>query len=838
MVQKVLIFVGFVALYYVFGHAGLKLATINHYASPIWPASGIAIGGTLLFGYWLAPAFLIASFVLNYPAAQNFIIPFCIGIGACLQAISGRYILRRFLLRNTFKDYSEVFSVVMAAVIGSSISALLASLILLYYNIITTSGFIYSWYTWWSGDAIGILMLMPLVLEIRKKNYSSLVPQKVVETSIAGIIMLVVLYFTFTRDLNQAFLWLAAPAFIVIGVRNGRINASITLFIVSCFVTILTVLGYGPFQYGNTNRNLIYIQTLITGFSLSVLFIKQMKLGSSHRHNFFLGLLAATGILFSLTYFTTFYEKKNTLDDFHRVIESALGSIDKTADQYELVLNGTSGAFSMSENVTKDEWKAYVDAIHPTSYFDSVNGLGFVERVKKTEEQKFLKRFNQPIKEIDPEFAAQYDDRFVITYVEPLIGNQEAVGLDLGSEPRRRQAAEQSRRLHRTLSSEPITLVQDKYQRKGFLIFHPTYNKKHEFIGWTYAPVISQNFFGKTLNGYADSLRMRLRVKDEEIYNSDNSFAPFRQDSFYFRKKLNIFGIPHNMEFYPTDLFFRRHSDYSVALPLILNLLVLILAALSIEQLTFGLRAEALVAERTKELDASKMQLVESSKMASLGEMASGMAHEINNPLTIIQGKLQVIHLILNDLSIKDKNLFEELGKIKTTTDRIEKIVKGLRNFSRAANQDPFELTSLKPIVQETLDLCAEKIRAEGINLIIGNIPQVSIRCRPAQISQVLINLMNNSRDAIHESSTKWIELAFKVDQNKVQIIVTDSGPGIPATVAERMMEPFFTTKDVGKGTGLGLSISKGIIAAHGGKLWLDTTSINTRFIIEFRHYS
>jgi signal transduction histidine kinase len=567
--------------------------------------------------------------------------------------------------------------------------------------------------------------------------------------------------------------------------------------------------------------------------------IRQMRLGLKLSYTFFIGLTAAAGILFSVTYFTTFYEKKNTIDDFNNMVDAAMMAIDKTADQYELVLNGTSGAFSMKKNeVEPEEWRMYVDSIHPTSYFESVNGLGFIAKIKKNETESFMKKHNMKLKQLDENYSNLYDDRFIITFVEPLAGNIGALGLDAGSEPRRREAAENSRRLHRTYATDPIQLVQDKESRKGFLIFHPTYNNKNEFIGWTYAPVISQIFFSKTLTSFTDTLRMRLKVKGEQIYNSDSTTAPFRHDSFYKKKEINIFGNIHTLEFYPTDLFFRRHSDYSVAIPLILNLLVLILAALSIEQITFSHRAEDMILERTKELDASKMQLVESSKMASLGEMASGMAHEINNPLTIIQGKLQVIQIILNDLNVKDKALFDELGKIKTTTDRIEKIVKGLRNFSRAANMDPFELTALKPVVTETLELCAEKIRAEGINLIVSEIPQVSVRCRPSQVSQVLINLLNNSRDAIQDSSSKWIELGFKIEQNKVQIILTDSGPGISAEVADRMMEPFFTTKEVGKGTGLGLSISKGIIAAHGGKLWLDTTSINTRFIIELRYYT
>src|SRR5690606_33439605 len=122
-----------------------------------------------------------------------------------------------------------------------------------------------------------------------------------------------------------------------------------------------------------------------------------------------------------------------------------------------------------------------------------------------------------------------------------------------------------------------------------------------------------------------------------------------------------------------------------------LNIFALFISGFILQQLTFGQRAEELVQRRTKELELSKIQLVHSSKMASLGEMASGMAHEINNPLTIIQGKVKVIGMLLEDLKIKDEQLFQEIDKIKFTTDRIGKIVKGLRNFSRVSVNDPFE---------------------------------------------------------------------------------------------------------------------------------------------------
>lgn len=175
----------------------------------------------------------------------------------------------------------------------------------------------------------------------------------------------------------------------------------------------------------------------------------------------------------------------------------------------------------------------------------------------------------------------------------------------------------------------------------------------------------------------------------------------------------------------------------------------------------------------------------------------------------------------------------EEIQKIKFTADRIGKIVRGLRTFSRASDNDPFERTQLNVIFKETLDLCSEKFKFYGVNLEISPIPPVQISCRPSQISQVLLNLFNNANDAVELLSEKWIRVDFKQTDQMMSISITDSGPGIPMEVADKIMEPFFTTKEVGKGTGLGLSITKGIIEAHKGKFWYNKNSPHTQFIIE-----
>lgn len=229
-----------------------------------------------------------------------------------------------------------------------------------------------------------------------------------------------------------------------------------------------------------------------------------------------------------------------------------------------------------------------------------------------------------------------------------------------------------------------------------------------------------------------------------------------------------------------------------------------------------------------------EQKLIESSKMSSLGEMAGGIAHEINNPLAIISGKANVLKGQVKAGNM-DPAVFElELGKISSTVIRIAKIIKGLRSFSRNAEADSMELVPVSRIIEDTLELCRERFRNHSIELRVNSIDEsIQLKCRPAQMCQVLLNLLGNSYDAIEQLSEKWIAIDVSTNQYFTIISVTDCGQGIPKDIVNKMMSPFFTTKEVGKGTGLGLSISKGIIEEHGGSFEYDHASKNTRFVIK-----
>lgn len=231
-------------------------------------------------------------------------------------------------------------------------------------------------------------------------------------------------------------------------------------------------------------------------------------------------------------------------------------------------------------------------------------------------------------------------------------------------------------------------------------------------------------------------------------------------------------------------------------------------------------------------------EAMQSAQMTTLGEMASGVAHEINNPLAIVQGKVRQIDRAIQNENIEVDKIRSDIQKIVATTDRIVKIVKGLRSFSRDSSKDPFELTSLTSVVSGVLDLSTERFKNHGVELRVRVDSDVVIQCRGGQISQVLMNLVNNAHDAVlslnsESSEEKWVEIYVHRTRSSAVVEVTDSGRGIADDVVDKMMQPFYTTKGVGKGTGLGLSISKGIAEEHNGILKYDVSSGHTRFILE-----
>jgi signal transduction histidine kinase len=229
-------------------------------------------------------------------------------------------------------------------------------------------------------------------------------------------------------------------------------------------------------------------------------------------------------------------------------------------------------------------------------------------------------------------------------------------------------------------------------------------------------------------------------------------------------------------------------------------------------------------------LQQERAKSIHQSKLASLGEMSAGVAHEINNPLAIISGNL----MFLNHFKDNPEKLNETVAKIERACTRIEKIVSGLKKFSRTSQSVVRKHESVKSMLEEVLVLTEAKSKRHDTPVLLSVQDNLSINCDAMEIQQVMINLINNAIDAVKEQPEKWVKITSFKDNDQVLINFIDSGTGLSEATEAKLFEPFFTTKPVGQGTGLGLSISKGILDQHQASIKVDRSSPTTCFQIGF----
>ena len=234
---------------------------------------------------------------------------------------------------------------------------------------------------------------------------------------------------------------------------------------------------------------------------------------------------------------------------------------------------------------------------------------------------------------------------------------------------------------------------------------------------------------------------------------------------------------------------------------------------------------------RKKEPFIHEEDLLGKAKFFELGMMSAGIAHEINNPLTIIQARTtQLLRIYRNP--DQQKELAHGLQQILYTTERIDRTIKGVRNVFYQQDQLPYERLELKSILDNVLVFCGQRLKNHGIELRMIDVEGVYLRGHEVQLEQVFVNLINNSLDAVDGLKEKWIEISTVKKAGYVDIYLKDSGDGIPSDVVDHMMEPFFSTKG-NKGTGLGLTLISAILHKHAGNISYVSHASNTTFLIE-----
>jgi two-component system, NtrC family, sensor kinase len=224
-----------------------------------------------------------------------------------------------------------------------------------------------------------------------------------------------------------------------------------------------------------------------------------------------------------------------------------------------------------------------------------------------------------------------------------------------------------------------------------------------------------------------------------------------------------------------------------------------------------------------REKAASEDMVIQSSKMAALGKMAAGIAHEINNPLAVIGEKAGWIKDLLAEEDLSKSENFREfedaVKRIEFHVERAKKVTHRLLGFARRM-EPVLEQVDINTTLHETVDFLENESRFRNIDIQLDPYPNLpTIMSDSSQLQQVFLNIINNAIDAIGKGGEIHIRTAFLSPSNEIKIEIADNGPGIPKENLAKIFDPFFTTKEVGKGTGLGLSIVYSIIEKLGGRI-------------------
>lgn len=231
----------------------------------------------------------------------------------------------------------------------------------------------------------------------------------------------------------------------------------------------------------------------------------------------------------------------------------------------------------------------------------------------------------------------------------------------------------------------------------------------------------------------------------------------------------------------------------------------------------------------------AEQRIVEVSHLASLGTMAGGLAHEINNPLAIVMGSANHLEKMATKGSLDVAALLSASQRIDASSKRIAKIVSTLVMYARNDAATPLEPIGLRSVVQNVMDLLDHQFKNTSIELRVSEIADNTVvMARVVQATEALLNLVNNAIDAVKGNVNAWIAVDCVVHPTHIDLRVTDSGPGIGPQLQKKIFTPFFTTKEVGQGTGMGLSLAASLMNQQNGSLTLDTESRNTRFVLCF----
>jgi signal transduction histidine kinase/CHASE1-domain containing sensor protein/integral membrane sensor domain MASE1 len=505
----------------------LFFASASLGVSPVWPASGLGVVLVRFWGRRMWPAVFVGA-LLPGISGDNLDVVVLTSIGSALEAVVGGMIITHLLGRQSesfilARLLGIVLAALWAALVGTAIGVAAFSLL----GSLTPDHLGEAWFTWWVGDALGILIVTPALIALRGRYASHAGASRTLAriAALAAATALVLLTTCFGGNAAVA-IFLAFPIAVLAGHWFGLRGASWSVLVIAVLLTAMTANNMGTFAEATLNAGLLNMQAFLAVLAIVALMFADLKPMDLRLP---LGVLMV-GVVVAAAAFVIERRDARHLDDvrFDQLVRTASDHVQQRMAIYTNGLRAGASMYQASDRVTRKEWRDFAGSMALMERYPGIYGLGVVVPVQPQHLEEFLvwERFDGvPDLQLKtyPGVAnprAPADDHFIALYIEPQAENGGIIGMDMASEPKRRTAAIAARDSGLPAITAQISLFQDPGHRPGFLYFLPVYEglqplstveqRRARFRGWIYAPFITEDFFRAALADLADQIHAEV----------------------------------------------------------------------------------------------------------------------------------------------------------------------------------------------------------------------------------------------------------------------------------------------------------------------------------------
>jgi len=809
--------------------------------TPVWPSAGLDLAVLLVFGLRFWPVLFVAMVVTTHGRGVTWAPDLGMSFANALRALAGYWLFTAIAKKKKFLGhFDEVAAITGAALLSGLIPSALGTGILILGRTFPASQWELVWSRWWIGDALGVLIMTPVLLGLGK-SLAGLGPfgdiKVIAKTVLLAVAVAAGCYFVFFRPEGSNLLFLVFLLILFSAAWAGPPAARVSALVIACAAVWATHIGVGEFAGGTVRENLQNLNLFLAAVSLTGLAVGAFRTSGSL---LLPGSVLVAGWMLSGWLYASLDRDRVGYDEarFDQVVNSVENRMHARLATYEDALRGAAGYLGASPRSTSPNWHGYLDRLGFLDRYPGTTAVEFIREVPQSQIEKFTaerRREGWPDFRVRPlpgapESADPNADDFVTTYAEPPRFAAMILGVDQATEPHRKEAAERARNSGKAAITRAVTFHARPASQNGLMLFVPVYredtsapNHRGEFMGWTALAFTADAFFQSALEEARDIVS--LRVYDDGAPSGYLMFASDGAGKNERSTKIDLAGSTWTLAWNRKPKFPYISKTPSAWAAGCTALLSLLLAGLVVNLQSTGQRASALAEERTRDL-AKALHAADGANRAK-SEFLANMSHEIRTPMNGVLGMISL--LLEGDL---DEEQREFAGTAHNSAESLLRVLNDLLDFSKleagrmGIEARPFDLGT---VATNVIDLLKPQAAEKNIELALRWSPlnPRTLVGDEGRLRQVLLNLAGN---AVKFTSQGKVSLSVHCPESsagkaRIRFEVQDTGIGISKEVQQQLFRKFTQadasiTRRFG-GTGLGLAISKELVTLMGGDLGL-----------------